>query len=112
MTVPAAVVERKALSLLAKRHSVSPDDENAFGHYNVEQDYLKVKRLFAGIKALIWFVGIFSLIAGVIGVGNIMLIIVKERTKEIGIRRAVGATPYAVVKQIILETILLTAKSG
>ena len=110
--IPASNVEKKAISLLARRHDVAPDDIHAFGHFNVEKEFKKVKGLFNGINGLIWFVGIFSLIAGVIGVSNIMLIIVKERTREIGIRRAIGATPWAIIKQIILETILLTSFAG
>ena len=68
--------------------------------------------LFAGIQGLIWIVGIGTLIAGVIGVSNIMLIIVKERTKEIGIQRALGASPWRVISQVISESVVLTAMSG
>jgi len=110
--VPASEVEKKAISFLARRHSVAPDDIHAFGHVNVEKEYNKITGLFIGIRGLIWFVGIFSLIAGVIGVSNIMLVIVKERTREIGIKRAIGATPWAIIRQIILETILLTSFAG
>jgi putative ABC transport system permease protein len=110
--VPASVVERKAIALLADRHQVSPDDKLAFGRHNTEKEYNRMVSLFFGINALTWFVGIFTLIAGVIGVSNIMLIIVKERTKEIGIKRAIGATPFAVMGQIISESILLTTVAG
>ena len=110
--VPASEVEKKAISLLARRHSVAPDDTHAFGHVNMEKQYKKITGLFVGIRGLIWFVGVFSLIAGVIGVSNIMLVIVKERTREIGIKRAIGATPWAIIRQIILETILLTSFAG
>ena len=68
--------------------------------------------LFFGINALTWFVGSFTLVAGVIGVSNIMLVIVKERTHEIGIRRAIGATPLTVVGQIMMESIILTTAAG
>ena len=68
--------------------------------------------LFIGINALIWFVGTCTLIAGVIGVSNIMLFVVKERTREIGIKRALGATPFAVIGQIILESVILTTVAG
>jgi len=110
--VPASVVEQKAVALLAERHQVSPDDRLAFGRYNVEKEYRKMVNLFKGIRILTWFVGIFTLIAGVIGVSNIMLIIVKERTREIGIRRAIGATPFNIISQIMAESVLLTALSG
>lgn len=110
--VPASVVEKKAIALLAERHRVSPDDQNAFGSYNVEKEYRKMVNLFKGINILTWFVGTFTLIAGVIGVSNIMLIIVKERTREIGIRRAIGATPVNILAQIMAESVLLTALSG
>ena len=110
--VPASEVEKKAIALLAERHQVSPDDKNAFGRYNVEKEYRKMVNLFKGIRILTWFVGIFTLIAGVIGVSNIMLIIVKERTREIGIRRAIGATPFNIITQIMAESVLLTALSG
>jgi putative ABC transport system permease protein len=110
--VPVSVVEKKAIALLAQRHQVSPDDRNAFGRYNAEKEYRKMVNLFKGINILTWFVGTFTLLAGVIGVSNIMLIIVKERTREIGIRRAIGATPFNVLSQIMAESVLLTAVSG
>ena len=110
--MPASAVEKKAIALLAERHQVSPEDQTAFGSYNVEKEYKKMVNLFKGINILTWFVGTFTLIAGVIGVSNIMLIIVKERTREIGIRRAIGATPFNILSQIIAESVLLTALSG
>jgi putative ABC transport system permease protein len=110
--VPASEVERQAVVLLAERHQVSPNDTLAFGRYNTEKEFNKMMNLFAGINFLTWFVGIFTLIAGVIGVSNIMLIVVKERTREIGIRRAIGATPFGIVGQIVLESILLTTFAG
>jgi len=110
--VPASEVEKKAIAFLAERHQVAPDDAHAIGHWNTEKEYKKMTNLFIGIKALIWFVGICTLMAGVIGVSNIMLYIVKERTREIGIKRAIGATPFAVVSQIILESVLLTTVAG
>ena len=110
--VPASVAEEKALTLLRSRHKVAPDDARAFGHFNLEEEFGKVQGLFRGIRILVWLVGIGTLTAGVIGVSNIMLIIVKERTKEIGIRRAVGAGPLAIVSQIVMEASILTAVSG
>ncbi|MCG6909014.1 MAG: ABC transporter permease [Deltaproteobacteria bacterium] len=110
--IPVSVVEEKAIALLAERHQVSPDDRAAFGSYNAEKEYHKIVNLFKGINLLIWFVGTFTLVAGVIGVSNIMLIVVKERTREIGIRRAIGATPFNILSQILAESVLLTAVSG
>lgn len=110
--VPASEVAKKAIAVLADRHQVSPKDTHAFGHYNTEIEFNRIRSLFTGINFLSWFVGIFTLIAGVIGVSNIMLIVVKERTREIGIRRAIGATPWGVMGQIILESILLTTSAG
>lgn len=111
-SVVAAEVEDKALSLLAKRHEVHPDDPFAFGHFNMQKMFRKVMNLLIGINALVWVVGIGTLAAGVIGVSNIMLIVVKERTKELGIRRALGAPPSSVVLQIISESVFLTSLSG
>ena len=110
--VPASAAEEKVLVVLRSRHKVAPDDQRAFGHFNLEEEYRKVQGLFAGIRILVWLVGVGTLAAGAIGVSNIMLIIVKERTKEIGIRRAVGAKPSAVVTQIVLEAVILTACAG
>ncbi|MCC6129162.1 MAG: ABC transporter permease [Acidobacteria bacterium] len=110
--VPASVAEEKVLSLLRSRHKVAPDDRRAFGHWNLEKEFKAVQGLFQGIQLLVWLVGVGTLAAGVIGVSNIMLIIVKERTKEIGIRRAVGARPVAVAGQIVSEAVILTGISG
>jgi putative ABC transport system permease protein len=78
----------------------------------VEEEFMKMTNLFRGINVLIWIVGIGTLLAGVVGVSNIMMIIVKERTQEIGIQRAIGATPVAIMTQIITESIFLTAFAG
>jgi putative ABC transport system permease protein len=110
--VPASVAEEKVLTLLRSRHKVAPDDTRAFGHFNLEEEFEKVRGLFRGISVLVWLVGAGTLAAGVIGVSNIMLIIVKERTKEIGIRRAVGAGPAAVAGQIVSEAVILTGLAG
>ena len=108
----ASYVEEKAIELLAQRHSIHPDDKEAFGHFNLEEEYNQMNGLFAGISGLIWIVGIGTLLAGVIGISNIMLVIVKERTKEIGIQRAIGATPLRIRTQIITEAIFLTSIAG
>jgi putative ABC transport system permease protein len=110
--VPSAVVEEKAIELLARRHSVSPDDKEAFGHFNLQKEFDQMNGLFSGIAGLIWIVGIGTLLAGVIGISNIMLVIVKERTKEIGVQRALGATPANIMSQIITESVFLTSFAG
>ena len=110
--IPASEAETKALALLKERHKVAPEDLLAIGHWNMEEEFTKLSGLFTGINGLVWFVGIGTLIAGVIGVSNIMLIIVKERTKEIGVKRALGATPLMIVSQLIKESIFLTSFAG
>lgn len=110
--VPATEAEEKAIALLRERHKIAPDDLLAIGHWNMEKEYNKLNGLFSGIELLVWIVGTGTLIAGIIGVSNIMLIIVKERTKEIGIKRAIGAPPSAIVGQLILESVFLTAIAG
>jgi putative ABC transport system permease protein len=110
--VSVSIAEEKAKAILKQRHSVAPEDTEAIGTENVEKQFKKIGKLFLGIKALIWIVGIGTLLAGVIGVSNIMLIIVKERTKEIGIQRALGATPFNIISQIISESVFLTSIAG
>lgn len=105
-------IEDEVKTILAKRHDVHPDDKGAFGCNNVGEDFKKLRNLFLGIKGLIWFVGIFTLLAGVIGVSNIMLIIIKERTQEFGIKRAMGATPLKIISTVISESVFLTLIAG
>jgi len=105
-------IEDKVQSLLAKSHNFDPEDKSALWiDNNIEQtkDFVQT---FGAIESGIWFIGVFTLILGVIGVFNIMLIVVKERTKEIGVRKALGATPYSIVRLILLESIFITAVSG
>jgi len=110
--VPASVAEEKVRALLAERHQVSPEDKMALGGFNIEKEYKKMTGLFTAINLVIWIVGLGTLFAGVIGVSNIMMIVVKERTKEIGVRRAIGATPSNIVGQIIMESVVLTFFAG
>ena len=110
--VPALVVEERAKEVLANRHSIHPDDSRAFGSFNLDEEFKKMRGLFSGINILIWIVGVGTLFAGVVGVSNIMLIIVKERTREIGIQRSIGATPWNIMSQIIIESVFLTTISG
>jgi putative ABC transport system permease protein len=110
--VPAERLENSILTTLAKRHRIHPDDENAMGSFNSGRKFREISSIFVAINLLVWFVGICTLLAGVVGVSNIMLIIVKERTKEIGIRKAVGATPWSITSQILQESTALTAIAG
>jgi putative ABC transport system permease protein len=108
----ASLVEDKVKKVLAQRHKISPDDPYAIGSWNSQKEFMKIQGLFSGIRILVWVVGIGTLLAGVIGISNIMLIIVKERTREIGVRRALGATPRSIITQIISESVLLTSSAG
>ncbi len=110
--VPIAELEDNILDLLARRHTIHPEDREAFGYFNLGKQFNQIKGLFTGIDLLIWIVGTGTLLAGVIGVSNIMLVIIKERTREIGVQRAIGATPLKVMKQIITESVVLTILAG
>lgn len=110
--VNVALVEAGIKETLQEFHKVHPEDKNAFGSENLEEEFGQITGLFAGISLFVWIVGTGTLIAGVIGVSNIMLIIVKERTKEIGIRKALGATPFSIISIILQESIFITAFSG
>ncbi|WP_439127640.1 ABC transporter permease [Polaribacter sp.] len=105
-------MEKDILLTLKGLHKVHPEDERAFGSVNLGKEIGKVTGFLTGMQFLTWFVGIATLIAGVFAIGNILLITVKERTKEIGIRRALGATPKSVRQQIILESVFLTTIAG
>lgn len=102
----------KILEIIKALHSVNPTDERAVGNFDLYEQFNKVQSLFSILKIIAYFVGTLVLISGVIGISNIMLIVVKERTKEIGIRRALGATPAAIRGQILAESIFLTIISG
>ncbi|GJM34448.1 MAG: ABC transporter permease [Saprospiraceae bacterium] len=113
MTVPEMKqLENKIRMDLAAMHEFDPKDKRALYMFNVAEEFETFQSLFFAIRMFVWFVGIGSIIAGVIGVSNIMLIIVKDRTKEIGIRKALGATPYSIVTMILQESILITAVAG
>jgi putative ABC transport system permease protein len=105
-------VEDKVKKILSERHKVHPDDERAFGVANIEEEYNKIQGLFLGISGFSWMVSIGTIIAGMVGVGNIMLIIVKERTKEIGIRKSMGATPLSIISLIVQEALVISGVSG
>jgi putative ABC transport system permease protein len=110
--VSVADVENQIKVLMARKHHVDPTDDSAFGSWNMQDFYQKMNGLFIGISGLSWFVGICTLLAGVIGIGNIMLVSIQERTKEIGIRRSMGATPANITGQIVQEALTLTFIAG
>ena len=99
-------------SYLAQINKVSPDDRGVFGSFNLQNEHDKVQGLFTGIKFFSWMVAIGTIFAGAVGVGNIMLIVVKERTREIGLRKALGATPASIVAMIMQESLFITAVAG
>ena len=105
-------MEDKVRSILKELNDVDPEDAQGIGGFNLEKEFQQVQSLFLGIKIFLWIVGIGTLLAGIIGVSNIMLIIVKERTKEIGIRKALGATPKSIISLILIESIFITSISG
>lgn len=110
--IPANLIEEKVKKLLAQRHLVAPEDRRAFGSANVEEEYQQIQMVFTGIRGFSWLVAIGTIIAGVVGVGNIMMIIVRERTREIGIRKSVGATPWSIISMILQEALVLTSIAG
>lgn len=105
-------IEKDAKLILKNLHKVHPEDKRAFGGMNLGDMFKKITEFLLGMQFLTWFVGIATLIAGVFAIGNILLITVKERTKEIGIRRAIGAKPWEIKRQIILESVFLTSIAG
>lgn len=107
-----ALVQQKINTFIRRRHSIAPDDEQAVGGFNLAKEFKRIFGMITGIGILIWIVGTATLMAGVIGVSNIMLVVVKERTHEIGIQRALGATPFKIMNNIITEAIFLTVSSG
>ncbi|MCU0445002.1 MAG: ABC transporter permease [Microscillaceae bacterium] len=110
--IASSVVEQRVKEVMAQRHFVAPNDLKAFGSANVEEQFNKIQGLFDGIAGFSWVVSIGTILSGIIGVSNIMLIVVKERTKEIGVRKALGATPMSIISLIIQESIVITAAAG
>jgi putative ABC transport system permease protein len=108
----ASVVEEDVKQYLMRSKRVNPQDKGVFGSFNLQNEYDKLQGLFGGIKAFSWVIAIGTILAGAIGVGNIMLIVVKERTREIGLRKALGATPAAIVSMIVQESLFITALAG
>ncbi|MCL2416620.1 MAG: ABC transporter permease [Bacteroidales bacterium] len=105
-------IEERVSQILKREHRIAPHDRRAVVIMNIEREYLMFANLFLGINILIWIVGLGTLLAGVIGVSNIMMVTVRERTQEIGVRRALGAKPWQILSQILSETAVLTGIAG
>ncbi|MBQ1637851.1 MAG: FtsX-like permease family protein, partial [Bacteroidales bacterium] len=105
-------LESRVRGIMAREHQFDPTDNLAMPLINTEQFFGIIDRLFRGVNFLIWLVGIGTLLAGAVGVSNIMMVTVRERTVEIGIRRAIGAVPRDILSQIIWESVALTLAAG
>lgn len=106
------VLSKKIRNDLARKYHFNPEDESALGLYNNNVEYKRVMGMLDGIKLFVLIIGIFTLIAGIVGVSNIMMIVVKERTMEIGVRKALGATPFSIIALIIQESVFITSLAG
>jgi putative ABC transport system permease protein len=102
----------RSRKILATRHTFDEKDDRAISLWNKSEDVKRFRGLFLGIRLFIWVIGIGTIIAGIVGVSNIMMISVKERTKEIGIRKAIGATPFSVISMILREAVVITGFAG
>jgi putative ABC transport system permease protein len=105
-------LEKRVVELVKRRHDVAPEDKRGINSFNMAMPAKSIGGLFVGINAFIWFVGLGTLTAGIVGISNIMIITVKERTREIGIRKALGATPFSIVSTLLLESALVTSIAG
>lgn len=105
-------IKEQVFTTMREQRSIHPDDKRAIGHFDLAEEFGRVMGLFSILTFVGYFVGSLVLLSGVIGISNIMLIVVKERTKEIGVRRALGATPWEIKSQILQESLVLTIISG
>jgi putative ABC transport system permease protein len=105
-------LKQQIFDLMKSRHKINPADERAIGHFDLSEEFGRINGLFTILTFVGYFVGALVLMSGIIGISNIMLIVVKERTNEIGVRRALGATPWTIKSQILQESLILTILSG
>jgi len=110
--IRSSVAEEDVRQFIHKRNKVSPDDKGVLGSFNLQNEADKIEGLFTGIRVFSWIVAVGTIFAGAVGVGNIMLIVVKERVREIGLRKALGATPASIVLMIMQESVFITAVAG
>jgi putative ABC transport system permease protein len=110
--VRAGAIEQDLARVIGKRHQVAPNDKQAVGSFNADEQFQKIVNLFRGINLLIVIVAGATLLAGLVGVSNIMMVSVRERTREIGIRKAIGATPRTVIAQVVSEAVVLASVAG
>jgi putative ABC transport system permease protein len=110
--VEASYIEERIKEIFRAQNSISPTDLQAVGSFNLAKHFNMFNALFLGIRILIWIVGLGTLLAGMVGISNIMLVTVKERTREIGVRRALGAKPGAILSQVLFESLLLSFIAG
>ncbi len=103
---------RDIKQIVNSRHTLSPDDTKAVMIWNMSEQVEMANSLFRGLKILTWIVGLGTLLAGIVGISNIMLVTVRERTQEIGVRRALGAKPRTIISQIMSEAFVLTFVAG
>lgn len=105
-------IKNQIFDLMKTRHKIAPDDDRAIGNHDLSEEFQRINGLFNILTVVGYFVGALILMSGIIGISNIMLIVVKERTKEIGVRRALGATPWTIKAQVLQESLILTILSG
>jgi putative ABC transport system permease protein len=110
--VPPEQLEKAVRTTLIARHRIHPEDEQAIGSFNSAKKFNQLQSLFRGIQSFVWFVGTLTLLAGMLSVSNILLITVKERTREFGIRKALGATPQTIIVMVMKEAVALTSIAG
>lgn len=106
------VIKQNVINLMSQRHQFDPADSRALFIWNNVEEFQKFRSLFNGIQMFLWGVGLVTIVAGIVGVSNIMLIVVKERTREIGVRKALGATPGSIISLFLQESIAITMLAG
>lgn len=109
---PVSATQDEVTRIIKESHSIAPNDEKALRSVNLEKEFEIFNNLFLGINTIIWIVGLGALLSGIIGISNIMVVTIKERTREIGVRRALGAKPMTIMVQILSESFVLTAIAG